>query len=105
MGSASALDYRARWLQNIEPEAAQLTKVEGLADFTIRGSSSPLGRDADRYPPIWSIADMGRELETHDPVAVIRPLCNAVLIHRTSDDFVFAAAAAFLMVQMVGHVI
>jgi hypothetical protein len=61
--------------------------------------------DPDRYPPIWSIADVGREIEYYDPMAVIRPLCNAGLVHRISDDFVFATAAAFRMVQMVGHVV
>jgi hypothetical protein len=61
--------------------------------------------DPGRYPPIWSIADVGREIEYHDPEAVIRPLCNAGLVHRTSDDFVFASPAAFRMVQMVGHVV
>jgi hypothetical protein len=48
---------------------------------------------------------VGREIEYFDPEAVIRPLCNAGLVHRTSDDFVFATAAAFRMVQMVGHVV
>jgi hypothetical protein len=61
--------------------------------------------DPERYPPIWSIADVGREIEYHDPEAVIRPLCNAGLVHRTSDDFVFATPAAFRMVQMVGQVV
>ena len=61
--------------------------------------------DPERYPPIWSIADVGREIEYHDPEAVIRPLCNAGLINRTSDDFVFATAAAFRMVQLVGQVV
>ncbi len=61
--------------------------------------------DPDRYPPIWSIAEVGRQIEYFDPEAVIRPLCNAGLVHRTSDGFVFASVAAFRMVQMVGHVI
>lgn len=61
--------------------------------------------DLDRYPPIWSIAEIGREIEYFDPAAVIRPLCNAGLVHRTSDGFVFATVAAFCMVQMVGQVI
>jgi hypothetical protein len=61
--------------------------------------------DPDRYPPIWSIADVGREIEYHDPEAVIRPLCNAGLVHRTSDGFIFATAAAFRMVQMVGEIV
>jgi hypothetical protein len=61
--------------------------------------------DPGQYPPIWSIADMGREIEYHDPEAVVRPLCNAGLVQRTSEGFVFATAAAFKMVQMVGQVI
>jgi hypothetical protein len=61
--------------------------------------------EPDRHPSIWSIEDMGREIEYYDPEAVVRPLCNAGLVHRTSDDFIFATAAAFRMVQMVGHVI
>jgi hypothetical protein len=61
--------------------------------------------DPDRHPPIWSVADMGRELETSDPDAVVRPLVNAGLISRTSDGFVFATPAAFRMVQMVGQVV
>ena len=61
--------------------------------------------DPDHYPTIWSIADMGREIEYSDVEAVIRPLRNAGLIHRTSDGFVFATAAAFRMVQMVGQVV
>lgn len=61
--------------------------------------------DPDHYPPIWSIADVGRQLEYFDPEAVIRRLCTAGLVHRTSDNFVFATAAAFRMVQMVGHVV
>jgi hypothetical protein len=61
--------------------------------------------DPERHPPIWSVADIGRELETSDPDAVVRPLCNAGLLNRTSEDFVFATPAAFRMVQMVGQVV
>ena len=61
--------------------------------------------DLDRYQPIWSIGDVGRAIDYHDPEAVIRPLCNAGLVHRTSDDFVFATAAAFRLVQIVGQVV
>jgi hypothetical protein len=60
--------------------------------------------DPDRYPTIWSMADVGREMEYFDPESVLRPLCNAGLVHRTSDGFVFATAAAFRMVQIVGQV-
>jgi antirestriction protein len=61
--------------------------------------------DPDRYPSIWSIADVGREIDYFDPEAVVRPLRNAGLVHRTSDGFVFATAAASRLVQLVGHVI
>lgn len=61
--------------------------------------------DPDRWPPIWSVADMGRELETEDPMAVIRPLMSAGLIHRVAGDCVIATAAAYKMVQLVGQVI
>jgi hypothetical protein len=59
----------------------------------------------EHYPPIWSVAEIGQQLEYFDPEAVIRPLCNAGLVHRTSDGFVFATAAAFRMVQIVGHAV
>lgn len=61
--------------------------------------------DPGRYPTLWSVADIGREINYHDPDAVIGPLLNAGLVHKTGDGFVFATAAAFRMVQMVGHVI
>ncbi len=61
--------------------------------------------DPDRYPPIWSMADIGRELETEDPEAVVRPLRNAGLVHTIAGDCVFASAAAFKLVQIVGQVV
>lgn len=61
--------------------------------------------DPGDHPPIWSLADIGRELETGDPAAIVRPLVCAGLLNRTSDGFVFATPAAFRMVQMVGHVV
>jgi len=61
--------------------------------------------DPERYAPIWSVADLGRELETRDPDAVLRPLVNAGLVHRIADGFVFASAAAFKMVGLVGQVV
>jgi hypothetical protein len=56
-------------------------------------------------PQIWALSDIGRELETHDPEALVRPLVCAGLLYRTSDGHVFASPAAFKMVQMVGHII
>jgi hypothetical protein len=61
--------------------------------------------DPDRYPPIWSVADLGREIDYFDPDAVVRPLCNAGLMHRVMDGFVVATPAAYRMVQIVGQVV
>jgi hypothetical protein len=55
-------------------------------------------------PPIWSMADIARELECFDPELVVGPLRTAGLVHRTSDGFVFASPAAFKMVGLTGHV-
>jgi hypothetical protein len=56
-------------------------------------------------PPVWTLSDIGRELETHDPEALVRPLVCAGLLYRTTDGHVFASPAAHRMVAMVGHVI
>jgi hypothetical protein len=60
--------------------------------------------DPTRQPTIWALADVGRELDTHDPEAVVAPLIRAGLVRRT-DDLVFATPAAFKWVEMVGHVV
>lgn len=54
--------------------------------------------------PIWSVEDIGRELE--DPGGVedaIRGLRTTGLIHQTSDGHVFATRAAWRMVVLTGH--
>ncbi len=56
-------------------------------------------------PPVWALADIGRELDTHDPEALVRPLVCAGLLYRTSDGHVFASPAAYRMVAMTGHII
>ncbi|MGD1059778.1 MAG: hypothetical protein ABR992_20505 [Solirubrobacteraceae bacterium] len=60
--------------------------------------------DPTRQPTIWALADVGRELETPDPEAVVAPLIRAGLVRRT-DDLVFAIPAAFKWVELVGHVV
>lgn len=60
--------------------------------------------DPENYQSLWSVPEIGRELETTEPMVLIRPLLQAGLIHRTTDGFVFATRAAARMVQMVGHV-
>ncbi len=42
--------------------------------------------DPERFPTIWSVADLGRVMHYHDPDAILRQLCGAGLVHRTSDD-------------------
>jgi hypothetical protein len=59
--------------------------------------------DPQRYPTIWSLPDLGREIEYFDADAVVYPLRRAGLIHRIGE-FVFATPAAFHWVGMVGHV-
>jgi hypothetical protein len=79
---------------------------ERLRDFDVMEREAVyLMTDPERHPPIWSVADIGRELETEDPDAVVRPLVNAGLVNRTAEGFVFATHAAFRIVQMVGQVV
>jgi hypothetical protein len=61
--------------------------------------------DPDRWPPVWSMGDIGRQMETDDPMEVIQPLRNAGLVHTIGDAFVIATSAAFKMVQIVGQVV
>jgi hypothetical protein len=60
--------------------------------------------DPDNYPTIWSIPDLGREIDYFDPESVVYRLTTAGLAYKTGDGFVFATPAAWRMVQMVGHV-
>lgn len=60
--------------------------------------------DPCRQPTLWSVVDIGRELEDSDPEAIVGPLVNAGLLHRTGDALVFATPAAFHLVSLVGHV-
>lgn len=59
--------------------------------------------DPATHPPIWALEDLGRQIETCDPMAVIRPMCAAGLLHRMGDC-VFATPAAYTMVGLVGRV-
>jgi hypothetical protein len=54
-------------------------------------------------PTVWSVADIGRELEYFDPEALTRPLCGKGLLHKIGDGFVIATPAAFHMASLVGH--
>ncbi len=61
--------------------------------------------DPEHHPLIYSVADLGRELETRDAEAVIRPLRDAGLVNLTSENYVFATPAAYKMVALVGQVV
>ena len=61
--------------------------------------------DPPRSPTLWSVPDIGRELDYSDPESVMYPLRCAGLVHKTSDGFVFATPAAFHLVALVGHVV
>lgn len=59
--------------------------------------------DPNDTQPLWSVEDIGREMESADRATVaVNGLLRAGLIHRTSDGFVFATRAAVRHIQMVG---
>ncbi len=56
--------------------------------------------------PVWSVEDLGREMESVDATEVaVNGLHRAGLIHKTSDGFVFASRAGVHVVQLIGHTI
>jgi hypothetical protein len=61
--------------------------------------------DPCRQPTLWTLPDIGRELEYFDPEMLVEPLQRAGLLYRTSDGHVFAAPAAFHLTALVGHII
>lgn len=55
--------------------------------------------------PLWSVEDIGREMETDDAITFVRALRRAGLVNITSDGFVFAARAGIRVTQLIGHVV
>jgi hypothetical protein len=56
--------------------------------------------------PVWSVADLGREIESADDADVaVNGLLRAGLIYQTTDGFVFASRAAVCAMQITGHVV
>jgi hypothetical protein len=55
--------------------------------------------------PLWSAEDIGRELESNEPMTPIRGLLRAGLVNRTSDGFVFATRAGVRMAQLVDRAV
>jgi hypothetical protein len=56
------------------------------------------GMEGDQ--PVWSVPDLGREMESTDATEVaVNGLHRAGLIHQTSDGFVFASRAGVHVVR------
>ena len=62
------------------------------------------GEDQDGMV-LWSMEDLGREMDYFDPESVIYPLVRAGLVNKTSDGHVFATRAGVRAVAMIGKVI
>ncbi|MBA3809401.1 MAG: hypothetical protein H0X28_13575 [Solirubrobacterales bacterium] len=55
--------------------------------------------------PLWSVEDIGREMETDEPITFVRGLQRAGLVNVTADGFVFATRAGVRVTQLIGHVV
>jgi Mn-dependent DtxR family transcriptional regulator len=55
--------------------------------------------------PLWSVPDIGREIESDEPIVLVRGLHRAGLVNKTLDGYIFATRAGVRVVQMIGHVI
>jgi hypothetical protein len=62
------------------------------------------GDDQD-YMSIWSLDDLGREIDYFDPMAVLRPLITAGLAHEPAKGYVCASRAGVKAVAMIGKVV
>ena len=52
----------------------------------------------------WSVQEVGNELESQgDAADALRALARAGLIHRDSDDFVFATRSAIRYRELIGE--
>ena len=60
--------------------------------------------DPHEVQPVWSLADVGREVESEERAKIaIDGLRRAGLVNRMIDGHVVATRAAVRMVQLVGH--
>jgi hypothetical protein len=55
--------------------------------------------EPDDGQPLWSVEDIGREIESNEPIVPVRGLIRAGLLHTTCDGFVFATRAGVRVVQ------
>jgi hypothetical protein len=62
--------------------------------------------DDQGWQGMWSVEDVGREIDhSDDPMAVLRPLINAGLVHEPAKGYVFASRAGIKAVAMIGKVV
>jgi hypothetical protein len=61
--------------------------------------------EPDDCQPLWSVEDIGREVESDEPTTPVRGLLRAGLVNQTSDGFVFATRAGVRMAQLVDRAI
>jgi Mn-dependent DtxR family transcriptional regulator len=59
----------------------------------------------DDGQPLWSAEDIGREMESKEPMTHVRGLQRAGLVNITSDGYVFATRAGVRVTQLIGHVV
>lgn len=60
----------------------------------------------DSGPPLWTVEDLARELESADAADVaVTELLRGGLAYRTADGFVFASRAATVAVETIGYVL
>jgi hypothetical protein len=59
--------------------------------------------DPEDNQPLWTLEDLGREMEKPEIIDYVLPLQQAGLVHRTADGHVFASRAAVRQIQLVGH--
>jgi hypothetical protein len=53
--------------------------------------------------PLWTLEDLGREMDEPEVINYIRALVRSGLVNLTSDGHVFASRAAVRHIQLVGH--
>ncbi len=61
--------------------------------------------DPSRQPTVWSLPDIGKEIDYFDAESIVYPLCRAGLLHRIGKDIVFATPAAFHLIALVGQTV
>ncbi|MBA3807936.1 MAG: hypothetical protein H0X28_06035 [Solirubrobacterales bacterium] len=55
--------------------------------------------------PLWSVEDIGREMESDEAITHVCALHRAGLVNITSDGYVFATRAGVRVTQLIGHVV